>query len=186
MSFEQITERAITDANRVLNADRPKVALDYLADALEADPRSYEALVLTAEIYSLYADDLDDEPAAAQQEAIGLFDRAIAIRPEDPEAYASKALSLLYLDRVEDAVACADLGLGCLSEPPTDGYLPVWTNIAETLYYVKSHALKRMRQIGEGRQVLAEGLRRFPGSEYLTFKTRAFLPAELDNASSDD
>ena len=154
-----------------------QAALDYLEEALEADPLCYEALVNVGELYNHSCQKLGLSEEEGAHRALPYFDRAIAAQPDLSEAYASKGLALVYLNRPEEAIACIDLGLARLDERPTTDIPPdVWVNIGESLYRIKAVALKELGQVAAGRQVLAEGLQRFPESEYLLQIVDKFLP----------
>ena len=158
-------------------ADRPQVALDYLAEALDADPECYEALVMAGELHNLWAPELGLEDQEGPLKAISFFDRAIAVQPDHAEAYAEKALALLDLEEYAEAITCTDRGLALLDSPPTTNYPPeVCINIGESLYSHQAIAFKESGRRDEGRRVLEEGLHRFPGSEYLTQIVDKFLP----------
>jgi tetratricopeptide (TPR) repeat protein len=181
MSPEEITERALRGARRMYRADRFKVALDYLMEALDADPRCYEALVFAGDIYSTdspsAAAELGLSEREAAQMAIAFYDRAIQVQPDHAEAYAEKILPLLDLEEYQAAIECADQGLKLFdARPTTDCPKEVWTNIGKSLYGRKSLALKNSGRTAEGRRVLEEGLSRFPGSWYLTQTVDEFLP----------
>jgi tetratricopeptide (TPR) repeat protein len=177
MSPEEITEKAVRAATRMYLADRPQVALDYLDEALEADPECYEALVMAGEVHDRWGPELGMEQREAALMAISFYDRAIAAQPDHAEAYAEKLLPLLDLDEYEAAIQCADRGLELFDTRPTTDEPPdVWTNIGESLYGRKAEALRKNGQVQEGRCVLDEGLRRFPNSEYLTHYVEKFLP----------
>ena len=111
MSREQITWRAVRAASRMYLADRPQVALDYLAEALEADPSCYEALVMAGELVDHWAPELGLDEREGASKAIVYFDRAIAARPDDSEAYAEKAITLLHLEEHEASIEAANRGL---------------------------------------------------------------------------
>jgi tetratricopeptide (TPR) repeat protein len=87
------TESDSPDASRDL-----RVALVNIKRALMLDPDNYEYLVLTGNI--LFA--LDDTALAA--EALGYYDRAISIEPENPDAYDSKSGVLMYWSEPPDEV----------------------------------------------------------------------------------
>jgi tetratricopeptide (TPR) repeat protein len=176
MSPEEVTARAVRAASRMYLADRPQVALDYVAEALEADPHCYEALVMAGELYDRGGPELGLDEREASWMAVSYFDRAIAAQPEHSEAYAEKAIALCALGECQAAISSADAGLSVfdihltIDEPPD-----VRVNIGESLYRAKALALKESGQVAEGRAVLEEGLSRFPGSEYLTQIVDGFL-----------
>ena len=177
MSPEQITWRAVRAATRMYLADRPQVALDYLAEALKADPLCYEALVMAGELVDHWAPELGLDEREGASTAIVYFDRAIAARPDYSETYAEKAITLFYLDEYEASIATADQGLALFDEHPTADLPPdVWVNIGESLYRAKTKALSATGRREEARSVLGEGLSRFPRSEYLTQLVDEFLP----------
>jgi tetratricopeptide (TPR) repeat protein len=178
MSPEEITERALRAASRMYRADRLKVALSYIEEALDADPRCYEALVFAGDIHSTSAGaELGLPEREAARVAVSYYDRAIQIQPDHAEAYAEKIVPLLDLEEYQAAIECADQGLKLFdARPTTDCPADVWTNIGESLYGRKSLALKRSGRTAEGRHVLEEGLSRFPGSWYLTQIVDEFLP----------
>jgi tetratricopeptide (TPR) repeat protein len=182
MSPEEITERALRAATDMYLAERPRVAMDYILDALDADPQCYEALVFAGDLYthSRWGLDLALSEEDAARMAISFYDRAIQVQPDHSEAYAEKILPLMDLDEYDAAIECADHGLKVFdSRPTTDSPPVVWTNFGESLYRRKALALKYSGRTGEGRRVLNEGLTRFPGSEYLTMAVDKFLPDEF-------
>jgi tetratricopeptide (TPR) repeat protein len=179
MSPEEITERALRAATDMYLAERPRVAMDYILEALDADPQCYEALVFAGDLYShsrLGADLTPHEHDAARM-AISYYDRAIRVQPDHAEAYAEKLIPLSVLGEYDAAVECADQGLKLFdARPTTDSPPEVWMNIGESLYRRKALALKDSGRTAEGRRVLGEGLSRFPDSEYLTQIVDEFLP----------
>ena len=179
-SIEQITERAWKSAWRAEQADRHWTALDYILEGLEADPVCYELLVYAGELLNTAWEDMGLCDKESAERAIPYFDRAIAAKPEMAEAYICKALALNDLERPEQALAILEVG-GDLYEqwPNTDVYPAVRVNIGESLYNHRVVALLQLRRTDEARQVLNEGLRRFPESTYLTELTERFLPPEL-------
>src|SRR5688500_2659962 len=94
-SPEQITERALRAATKAYLDDRPVLALDYAAEALDADPHCYEALVTSGELYTDWADELGVSQREGALTAILYFDQAISVRPDHAEAYAEKLAPLL-------------------------------------------------------------------------------------------
>jgi len=165
MSIEETTERAVRAATRMYLADRPQVALDYLTDALSADPACYEALVMVGDIYARWAAELGLEDRRGNRLALGYFDRAIAVRPDHAEAYAEKCLALLHLDDFEATLQTAERGLPLFDQHPTlDEPHDVWVNIGESLYRARALALLESGLPAAGSQVLDEGLARFTGS----------------------
>jgi tetratricopeptide (TPR) repeat protein len=94
MSPEEITEKAIRAATRMYLEDRPQVALDYLAEALAADPDCYEALVMAGELYDRWGPELGFAGSDGALKSLCYFDHAIAVRPDHAEAYAEKAIAL--------------------------------------------------------------------------------------------
>jgi tetratricopeptide (TPR) repeat protein len=168
-------------------ADRPRVALDYLADSLEADPRCYEALVMAGEIYDRWASELGLDEREGSLVAVAYFDRAIAAQPDHAEAYADRAIALLHLEEYQAALRSAEAGLREFDNYPTKGAPPeVWVNIGESLYRAKALSLKEMGRVAEGRRALQEGLSRFSGSEYLTQVVDTFLPEQRRAATPDN
>jgi len=175
---ERTTEQYIRCADQMYCEGRTQIALDYLMEALRVDSRCYEALVGVGELYVLRGAALGLDERAADIAALAMFDRAIALRPELAEAYAGKALTLLYLDEFDQAIQWADEGLLRLDH---DATLAVRTevkkNVGESLYRAKALALRESGQEEQGRQVLEEGLGRYPASEYLTQIVDRFLPS---------
>src|SRR5436305_1066478 len=57
VSPEEVTERAIREANR-LYGDDPRASLRHLEVAIAADPLCYEALTMAGELYSLWWEEL--------------------------------------------------------------------------------------------------------------------------------
>jgi tetratricopeptide (TPR) repeat protein len=181
MSFEDVTYRYIRAADRMCLQGRVRIALDYLLEALRVDPDCYEALVAAGELYDVYSDELGMDEREGTLAGLAMFDRAVAVHPDLADAYAGKALGLLYIDQPIEAVRCADIGLQLLDADPTM-HLPeaVRTNITESFYRIKALALQDMDRGDEGRQVLEEGLRRFPNSRYLSQIVHWFLPQSQD------
>ena len=181
MSPEEITEKAVRAASRMYLAHRPRVALEYLAEALEADPHCYEALVMAGELYDRWGEDIGLDEREASLTAVSYYDRAIAVQPDHAEAYAEKAIALLHLDEFRAALESADRGMAVFDIHPTLDLPPdVWINIGESLYRAKALALNELGRADEGRRVLNEGLSRFQGSEYLNQIVDQFLPDLLD------
>jgi tetratricopeptide (TPR) repeat protein len=177
MSPEQITEEAIDSAHRLIRAGRHQVALNVLLDALDADPLCREVLVDVGDLLTHRFEELGLEEQPALLRAIEFYDRAIAAQPDHAGAYAEKALALLYLEQNDAALACAEQGMALFDDPPTtDLCHDVWVNVGESLYRRKALALLELGRAAEGRRVLDEGLTRFPGSRYLTWATKHFLP----------
>lgn len=160
-------EASVRRASRFCRRDRCTDALALLEKALGIDPNCYDALVMAGELYCMQAPELGFEKREGDLRALDLFDRAIAARPGDAEAHNAKALALLHLGDWQEAIACVDRGFEKLGDCPGDWSPQVWQNIAESLYRTRALALKGARREDEGRDVLAEGLRRFPSSEYL-------------------
>ena len=177
MSPEVITERAVRRAFRLQELGRYHSALDCLQEALEHDPLCREILVHIGDLYLYDSDELGLDQDQGDRKALEFYDRAIAAWPDHAEAYAEKSQALLYFERYEEALACAERGLQLFDQPPTTDLCPgVWTNVGESLYRRSALALKELGRASEGRARLHEGLRRFPESQYLTQATRAFLP----------
>jgi tetratricopeptide (TPR) repeat protein len=171
-----MTERMLREAERLYLADEPAKALSYLEATLDLDERCYEALVMAGELYDLWAVELEltEEDGAAR--SILYYERAIAARPECPEAYAGKALAHLHLRDARYALEVANQGIKLYDEGRVDFDESVWSNIGQTLFRVKALALKAAGCREEGRQAAAEGLSRFPESEYLSQILDEFLP----------
>src|SRR5438477_7196749 len=108
MSSEQEAEQALRAAARSYIADEWRAALDSVSRALEADPRSYKALILAGDMYSLCGPELGVDEREGELRAISFFDRAIAAQPHHAEAYAHKAETLVYLGEYAAAIECAD------------------------------------------------------------------------------
>jgi tetratricopeptide (TPR) repeat protein len=153
--------------------------MDYILEALDADPQCYEALVFAGDLHShsRYGPDLALHEQDAARIAISFYDRAIRAQPDHAEAYAEKLIPLSVLGEYETAIECADHGLKLFDiRPTTDSPPEVWKNIGESLYRRKALALKDSGRTVEGCRVLEEGLSRFPDSEYLTQIVDEFLP----------
>lgn len=180
-SIEEITERAITAANRAFLADRPQAAVGYLEEALEADPVCYEALVSMGETWVYCEKELGLKEGEGSQRALRYFERAIALKPDDAEAYAEMSCALMELSRFERALEATEEALARYEQPWVSNHPPdVWVNIGETIYRMRALALLNLNRVGEGRQALEEGLRRFPESWYLTDATKFFVPDGFD------
>ena len=186
MSPEEITARRWRDASRATGKDRPDIALAYLEEALEADPFCQEVLVFAGDLWVMHAEKLGVSVEEGEWRALSYYDRAIAAHPEHAEAYAEKCCVLLYQERYEEALACAERGFELLDRPPTTDLCPgVWTNVAESLYRRKAEALLELGRDDEGRRVLDDGLRRIPGSKYLTSAVEYFLP-DVDDPEGEE
>ena len=86
-------------------------------------------------------------------------------------------MALVHLEEYASAIEAADQGISFFDQPPaTDNPYDVWVNIGESLYRMKALALLRRGDFAAGREVLCEGFRRFPESEYLTQAAEEFLP----------
>lgn len=176
-SPEVTTERALRGAYRMFRADRPRAVLEYLEEALAADPLCHEALVMAGDTWSLDQQALGVEMAEGDTRALAYYDRAIAAQPDLSEAYAEKSRTLFNLAQYQEALACLDQGLAVFDHRPNiDLPREVRVNIGETLYRFKARALNALGRAAEGRRALAVGLARFPGSDYLTSITPEFLP----------
>ena len=174
---EETTEKAVRAATRMYLADRPRVALDYLAEAFDVDPNCYEALVMAGDLYDLRGQELGLGDEQGSLTSLGYYGRAIAARPDHAEAFAGKAIALLHLEEYIAAIQTADQGLRVFDQRPTTDEPPnVWVNIGESLYRAKALALLDDGNEEAGRQALGEGLSRFPDSEYLTQIVEYFLP----------
>ncbi len=177
VSIEVITERAISAANRAFSADRPKAAIGYLEEALEADPDCYEALVSMGETWTYCEEELGLPEGDGARRALPYFQRPISVQPDNAEAYAEMSTALMHLDEFERALRATDEALARYEQPWASSHPPdVWVNIGETIYRMRALALLNLNRAGEGRQVLDEGLKRFPESWYLTDATKFFLP----------
>lgn len=184
-SIEETTEWAVSAASRAYRADRPRLALDYLDEALEADPKCYEALVMAGEVWDLFEEELGLAEGEGSRLALMYFERAITLQPDNSEAYAEMSGTLMHLNEHQRSLDAANRALELLGHPPvTDHPDDVWVNIAETVYRMRALALLNLGRPAEGRRVLDEGLQRFPESWYLTDATKFFLPDGLDGDSS--
>jgi tetratricopeptide (TPR) repeat protein len=184
-SIEVITEHAVRAALRASLADRPRAAICYLEEALEADPHCYEALVMLGEVWDDAEEELGLKEGEGSRRALPYYERAIALQPDNAEAYAEMSGALVHLDQYERALEAANQALALLDQPPvTDHSDDVWVNIAETVYRMRALALLNLNRPAEGRRVLDEGLQRFPESWYLTDATKFFLPGGLNRESS--
>lgn len=140
---------------------------------LEQDPSDHDALVYAGELHLLWYRDLGLPARPARIQAIDFFDRAIASRPDFPEAYAGKALALQRMRKHRDALACADLGLSRLDAASflirgMAEECEEWrTNVAESLIRQRVLALRSLGRTEEAETVLKEGLQQYPGSKYL-------------------
>jgi tetratricopeptide (TPR) repeat protein len=76
-----------------------ETAITHMRRALLIDPDHYEFLVFMG----ILLDALDDQSATSQ--ALEYYDRAIALRPEHPDAYQSKASALIWSTPPEEANA---------------------------------------------------------------------------------
>jgi tetratricopeptide (TPR) repeat protein len=81
------------------NLDRPAEALEALAAAAAADPRSRRALLLGAEV---------QETSGNVDAAEGLAQSALSIAPDDPEAGGFLASAALARGRLDEALARAE------------------------------------------------------------------------------
>jgi tetratricopeptide (TPR) repeat protein len=161
-------KRAVDAALEMHQAECPREALACLNVALEDEPERYEALVRMGELYTDCGPELGLAEPESFATAVTYFNRAIEVDPDNPEAYAERGKPLLYLERYEEALECARMGLARLDPRQRRMSPDVWRNLAESLYRVRALALKGLGRRAEGLQVLEEGLARFPSSEYLS------------------
>ncbi len=166
--------------------EQPRKALAHLEATLAHEPNHQQALVLLGELYTLRAEELGIEPAVADQTALGYFEQVLVREPKHAEAWSRKALTLLYLDRPEEALLSAEHGLSVLASRVGYGmeFGPVHTNVAEALFDVKIRALLDLGRSNESRQTLFAGLIYCPGSQFLTRHVAAVTPLFQDSEAA--
>ena len=150
--------------------ERNKEALSHLQAALQVELGHLQALVSAGELYLLRGEDLGLEEEVSDRIALGYFERALVQEPRHADAWSGKALTLLYMQRPQEALCAADWGLSVL--PLRVGYAmtyaAVYTNVAEALFSTKVRALLDLDKVEGARQTLAAGLECCPGSAFLT------------------
>ncbi len=166
--------------------EQPSKALAHLETALAREPNHQQALVLLGELYIVRAQELGLEPAVADQSALGYFEQVLVREPKHAEAWSRKALTLLYLDRPEEALQSAEQGLSVLASRAGYGmeFGPVHTNVAEALFDVKIRALMELGCPNAVRQTLFAGLVYCPGSKFLTRHVEAVTPLFHDSEAA--
>jgi len=184
MSIEDDADFHFWRATYLFDA-QPSKALAHLETALAREPNHQQGLVLLGELYLLRAEKLGIEPAVADQTALGYFVQVLVREPQHAEAWSRKALTLLYLDRPEEALQSAEQGLSVLASRVGYGmeFGRVHTNVAEALFDVKIRALIEIGRPDEARQTLFAGLVYCPGSKFLTRHVEAVTPL-FDDAES--
>lgn len=166
MSFEELVEETMRAIAAVPRVEYDVVAaMACVTELLELDPECYRALTRGGEMYIGAADRLGVTAEEGRLRALGFFERAIAVRPELPDAYAGKALALLLLGRPADALAGAEQGLQLLDQLPESPTPPdVQPMLADALHKVKAIALFRLGRPEEGLAVMTETVSRYPQS----------------------
>jgi Flp pilus assembly protein TadD len=62
---------------------------------------------MSDEVQSAYIDGIKAFGAGNHEEAVGHYDRALAVQPDNTEVLSAKAMALMHLDRLDDAIATA-------------------------------------------------------------------------------
>jgi len=127
--------------------EKTDAAHSFFERALKFDPNSSEALAGNAYAYGVeYAFGSRSSDTDYDAKILGQADRAIALDPNNTQAYVAKGHYLLTSSRPHDALRVADAGL---TVDPNSAPLHAWRSIAETYLgqfdKAKSDVLQAMR-----------------------------------------
>jgi adenylate cyclase len=127
--------------------DKTDAAHSLFERALKFDPNSSEALAGDAYTYGIeYAFGSRNSETDYDAKILGQADRAIALDPNNTQAYVARGHYLLTSSRPHDALRAADAGLAV---DPNSAPLHAWRSIAETYLgqfeKAKSDVLQAMR-----------------------------------------